>query len=233
LNPGIPDGYVARGRIKQIYDWDWVGADADYQKAFDLNPQDAAIIHRKASLERTLGNFDKAIPLYRKAIELDPVSASTHNSFAITLVNANRLDEAMEQFRKVLELNPKYGGCYTMMSYLYLLRGKSDSAYAELQKETEPDWKATALPMIYYTLGRKAEADAALQELITKYHDDWAYQVAENFAWRGDRDQAFYWLERAYSNRDAGLAEIKGNPFFKNLEGDGRYADFMKKMGLP
>ncbi|MEO5674470.1 MAG: tetratricopeptide repeat protein [Chitinophagales bacterium] len=232
LNPDLPDGYVAQGRIKQIYDWDWVGADADYQKAFDLNPQDAAIIHRKASLARTLGSFDKAIPLYRKAIELDPLSASTYNSFAITLLNANRLVEAKQQFRKVLEMNPQYGGCYAMICGIYLHQGKSDSAYAELQKETEPGWKATALPMVYYTLRRKAEADAALREFITKYQDDWAYQIAENFAWRGDNDQAFYWLERAYSNRDSGLAEIKGNPFFKNIVSDPRYAAFMKKLGL-
>jgi hypothetical protein len=86
--------------------------------------------------------------------------------------------------------------------------------------------------MMYNLPGRKEEANAALQELMTKYQDDWAYQIAQAFAWNGNRDLAFYWLERAYSNRDGGLAEIKGNPFFRNIKNDPRYSAFMKKMGL-
>ncbi len=232
LDPDMPNGYVARGRIKQIYDWDWAGSDEDYQKAFMLDPYNAAIIHRRASLARTLGRFDEAIPLYRKAIELDPLSAGTHNSFAITLMNANRLDEAKQQFIKVLELNPQFGGCYKMISSIYLLEGKNDSAYIELQMETDPAWKAALIPMVYYSLGRKAEADAALKEFISKYQEDWSYQIAENFAWRHDYNNAFIWLERAYSTRDGGLAEMKGSPLLKGIENDPRYSAFMKKMGL-
>lgn len=86
--------------------------------------------------------------------------------------------------------------------------------------------------MLYYSLGKKAESDAALQKFIAKYQGDWAYQIAQNFAWKGVRNQVFYWLEHAYINRDAGLAEIKGNPFFKNVESDPRYTAFMKKIGL-
>ncbi|MEP7127771.1 MAG: adenylate/guanylate cyclase domain-containing protein [Chitinophagales bacterium] len=232
LQPDLADGYLARGRIKQIYDWDWMGADADYNKAFLLNPNDAAIIHRKASLARTLGRFDEAIPLYRKAIELDPVTAATYNSLAIALVNWNHFDEAKKQFRKVMELNPKYNGCYSILSGIYMVQGKYDSAYAVLEQEPEPIWKMAALPMIYFSTGRIAESDSLLQLLIADYEEDWTFQIAENYAWRGDRDHAFYWLEKAYTNRDSGLVEMKGNPLFRNIESDPRYAVFMKKMGL-
>ena len=105
-----------------------------------------------------------------------------------------------------------------MISEIYLLQGKHYSAYIELRKETDEGWKLTALGMMYNLPGRKAEASAALQELMTKYQDDWAYQIAQAFAWNGTRDLAFYWLERAYSNRDGGLAEIKGQPFFQEYK---------------
>lgn len=232
LNDELADGYVARGLIKQIYDWDWRGADEDYQKAYDLNPRDAAIIRRKASLSRTLGDFDKAIPLYRKAIELDPLSAGIYNSFAIALVNSNNLEEAKQQIRKALEINPHFESGHSLISGIYLLQQEKDSAYMESQQETDVGWKTSALTMLYYSMGRKAESDSMLYELIAKYRDDYACQIAQSFAWKGDRDQAFYWLEQAYINRDAGLAEMKGNPFLKNIESDARYAVFMKKIGL-
>ncbi len=98
--------------------------------------------------------------------------------------------------------------------------------------ETDPAWKAALIPMVYYSLGRKAEADAALKEFISKYQEDWSYQIAENFAWRHDYNNAFIWLELAYSNRDGGLAEMKGSPLLKGIENAPRYSAFMKKMGL-
>ncbi len=232
LNPNLADAYIARGRIRQLYDWDWLGADQDYQKAFAINPYDATVIHRKASLARTLGNFDTAISLYRKAIEIDPLSAGTYNSFSITLMNANRFNEAIKQSRRILEINPQFAGCHAFISGIYLLQDKRDSAYMELQKETDGEWRLTALAVLYNIPEHKAEAGKALNELTKNYGDDWAYQIAQAYSWNGNRDLAFYWLERAYANRDGGLPEIKGNPFFRNISNDPRYLVFMKKMGL-
>jgi len=82
-------------------------------------------------------------------------------------------------------------------------------------------------------LGRKKESDAALAELVAKYHADSAYQVAEVYAFRAEADRAFEWLERAYAQRDGGLAQMKGDPLLKSLERDPRYAAFLKKMRLP
>jgi hypothetical protein len=76
-------------------------------------------------------------------------------------------------------------------------------------------------------------ADAALAEYIAKYQADDAFQIAEVYAFRGEADRAFEWLERAFVQRDGGLSEMKGNPLLKNLERDPRYAAFLKKMRLP
>jgi hypothetical protein len=86
---------------------------------------------------------------------------------------------------------------------------------------------------VYHALGREKESDAALAELVSKYHAEGAFQIAEVYAFRGESDKAFEWLERAYAQRDSGLAELKGDPLVKSLEHDPRYAAFLNKMRLP
>ena len=85
----------------------------------------------------------------------------------------------------------------------------------------------------YYALGRKKEADNKLAEYIKGYHNIAAYQIAENYAYSGEKDKAFEWLDIAYNHRDAGLSQIVGDPLLRNIVKDPRYAVFMKKMKLP
>ena len=101
-----------------------------------------------------------------------------------------------------------------------------------MEREPELEWRLQGLALAYHALGRKKESDAALAELIEKYHADWAFQIAEVYAFRGESDKAFEWLERAYAQRDGGLADLKGDPLLKSLERDPRYA-FLQKMRLP
>jgi hypothetical protein len=89
-----------------------------------------------------------------------------------------------------------------------------------------------ALAIIHHGLGHRAESDAALDELIEQYGDDSACQIAEVHGARGETDQAFQWLERAYAQRDSGLLGLEANPRFRSLHGDERWRAFLKKMGL-
>jgi hypothetical protein len=91
----------------------------------------------------------------------------------------------------------------------------------------------TALPSVYHALGRKSESDAALRELEHNLADDGAYQIAQAYAYRGDLDKAFEWLERAYKQRDGGLTEIKGDRLIDNIKGDPRYRALLRKLKLP
>lgn len=232
LDDHLPDGYLARGRIKQVYDWDWMGAEADYQKAFELDPENANVIHRKASLARTLGKFDEAISLFHKAINTDPVNTGHYSSLGIALVNARQFEEAKRQFRKVLELNPDYRSTHIFIGCIYIFQEKPDSALMEIQHETDETWRACYLPLANYANGRKAEADKGLQDFIAQHQVDWSYQIAQNYAWRGDADKTFYWLERAYIQSDSGLPEMYGDPIFDKIKNDPRYLVFMKKMKL-
>jgi hypothetical protein len=87
--------------------------------------------------------------------------------------------------------------------------------------------------LAYHALGREQDSNAALSELIAKYHTGGAYQIAQAYAFRGESDKSFEWLEHAYNQRDGGLLEIKTDPLLKNLRHDPRYTDLLKKMRLP
>jgi TolB-like protein/Flp pilus assembly protein TadD len=236
LDPNLAEAHAALGRIRRSYDWDWSGADAAHKRALELEPGNAAVVRGAAGLAASLGRFDEAIDLARRAIELDPLSAPAHVRLAFCAVRAGRLDEAEAALRKALELNPQHPGTHTELSVIYLMRSKPEAALQEVQleKESEENFKRRrGLALAYHALGRKKEAEAALAKHLEKDEHGGAFQIAQVYAFRGESDKAFAWLERAYAQRDSGLSEMKGDPLLESLEGDPRYKAFLEKMRLP
>jgi serine/threonine protein kinase/tetratricopeptide (TPR) repeat protein len=233
LDPNLADAHLQIGWIKRRYDWDWSGADECYQRALKLAPGNAKIISAAAGLARTLGRFDEAVRLMRRSVELNPVASGWYFNLGLYASYAGLLDESQVAFEKCLELNPQFSGGHSAIGLTLLAKGRADSALTEIMKETELDWKLYGLALTYHGLGNKKKSDDALNELIKGFQDEDAYQIAEIYSYRGEIDKAFEWIERAYNQRDGGLASIKGNPLFRNLEADQRYTAFMKKMKLP
>jgi tetratricopeptide (TPR) repeat protein len=184
-------------------------------------------------MARNLGRWDEALELGRRAVALDPLNAEAHVSLAISADYAGRREEAAAAFKKALELNPEQPILHTWIGRVYLAQAHPQEALAEMELEKEPVWRSFGLALAYHALGRKKESDAALAELIKKGHADWAFQIAEVYAFRGETDKALEWLERAHAQRDAGLTLMKGDPLLKNLERDPRYAALLKKVRLP
>lgn len=233
LDSTLAEAHSAIGWIKTFHDWDWTGADAAYKKALELEPANADIVRRSAVLAGTLGRFDEAITLDRRAIELDPLGVTTHFNLAIYTFYAGRWQEAEAAIRKALELNPQYPGAHFQLGLIYLVQSKTEKALAEMQEEPAEDYRAYGVALAYHALGKRKEADAALEDCIKEFQNSGAFQIAEIFAFRGETDKAFEWIERAYKQRDSVLAVIKGDPMLRNLEHDPRYRAFLQKMKLP
>jgi TolB-like protein/Tfp pilus assembly protein PilF len=233
IDTNLARAYSRMGWIKQNYDWDWTGADESYKRALQLEPRNAGIISGASNLASTLGRFDEAIKLQRRSIEIDPVSAGGYFNLGNYTLYAGLYNESMAAYRKCLEMNPQFPGVHMGIGRVYLFIGKPDSALAEMNRETEPVWHSYGLALVYYTLGRTKEADDELAAFIKEDQNDGAFQIAEIYAWRGKKDKAFEWLERAYNQRDGGLAEMKGDPLLRNIEKDPHYTAFLKKMKLP
>jgi serine/threonine protein kinase/tetratricopeptide (TPR) repeat protein len=233
LDPNLAAAHAALGGIRRSYDWDWSGADAAFKRALELEPGNATVVRGAAVLAATLGRFEEALDLNRRAVELDPLSVPSRLYLGFTALRAGRLDEAEVALRKALELNPEYPNGHQPLGLVYLMQSKPEAALQEMEREKEPFWHRYGLALVYYALGRKREADAALAELLEKDKQGTAFQIAEVYAFRGDADESFDWLEEAYAQRDPGLARIKGDPLLKSLEADPRYKAFLEKMRLP
>jgi len=115
-----------------------------------------------------------------------------------------------------------------------LAQFRLDEALHEMEREKFELLRLYGFALVYHALGKKTESDAALRNLIAGGgQTPWAFQIAEVFAFRRETDKAFEWLERALKQRDSGLTNIIGDPLLRSLEGDPRYAAFLKKMRLP
>jgi TolB-like protein/Tfp pilus assembly protein PilF len=233
LNPNLADAYAQIGLIKRNYEFDWEGAGDAYKKGLELEPDNVNVVDGSAGLAYTLGRLNEAIKLERRVIEIDPVKADGYNWLGTYTLYAGLLDESISYFRKCLELNPQYPSAHSSLARNYLEKGRPDLALIEIEKESEPFWKSFGLEIIYYKMGRMNEADKKLEELIRNNENDAAYQIAEIYAFRNEKDKAFEWLERAYKQRDGGLTNITGDPLLREIVKDPRYAAFMKKMKLP
>jgi hypothetical protein len=135
--------------------------------------------------------------------------------------------------RKALELDPGAAHLHYGLGRTLILRGQTNAALQEMQQETENLWRLSGLPLVFHALGRSGESDAALAALKDKYAGEMAYQIAEVHAFRGEGDLAFEWLERAYAQRDGGLADTKSSRFLRMLADDPRYKAFLRKLKLP
>jgi len=232
LEPELAEAHAEMGWIQMHHDWDWRGAEVSLRRALELAPGNAVMLRRAGSVAGNLGRLDEAIALYHQALAQDPLSAPAYHNLGLALYAADRLAEAEAAFRQVLELAPQQPIARAFLSLVLLAQGRGEEALAEVLREPEEWARLWASAVIHHAAGRREESEAALQALIAKYQVEAASQVAEVYAMRGQADRAFDWLERAYVQRDSGLAEMKPDPFFRSLHADPRWSAFLRKMGL-
>ncbi|MBV8436275.1 MAG: winged helix-turn-helix domain-containing protein [Silvibacterium sp.] len=233
LDPASASAYLALARTQIYHDWDWDTADTCLTKAAALAPGSAEVPRMRSYLSRALGHLDEAVQLDERSVALDPLRANARLSLGFLLYMAGRYDEAQAELYKALELNPQGAFVHADLGKILMAEGKPQEALAEFEKESS-DWeKLTDLALVYHTLGREHDSNAALSELIAKNDSDSAYQIAEVYAFRGESDKSFEWLARAYKQRDSGLPDIKVDPLMKNLHRDPRYRELLTKLRLP
>jgi len=231
LDPNLAEAHAAIGRIQRTHDWDWSGADASFQKAIALEPQNAIALMGASSLAASLGRFDDAVVLGKRAVELDPLSVVAHVALGMRAYYAGQLDLAVASYEKALELNPSDPSAHYLLSLVYLAQSRPQQALDELSQQTGAG-RYVGEALAYAALERGPEADAALKTLLTNHSNEAAYQIAEVYATRGELNRALEWLESARRQKDAGLSAIVGDPLLRNLRSDPRYEGFLKNMQL-
>ncbi len=198
-----------------------------------LAPGNADVLRAVAGMTRIFVGPDAGIDLLRQAAALDPLSSSAQRILGLRCFLAGRLDEAAAALKTSLDLNPKAGLVHCFLCATRLAQGRATEALELAEREALPDFRLLGIALAQHTLGHKEESDAAMAQLIERHGNEAAYQIAEAWAWRGEIDRVFEWLERAYAQRDPGLAMTSSDPFFRPVHGDSRWFPFLKKMGFP
>jgi serine/threonine protein kinase len=196
LNPDFAGAHSVMGNLSRNFDWDWNAARQQYQRAFELAPDDLRIAAAVAYVnEGIYGRLDGGIEIERKLIARDPLDVVTIGGLAFDLFLAGRYEEAVATAERLVALDPSHAAAYSNMADSLLYLGRLDQALDAAKREADEPERLSTLPVVYWALGRKAESDAALAELETKYAAVAAYQAAEMHAYREEIDLAFRWLD--------------------------------------
>src|SRR5947207_1921970 len=232
LEPDLPDALFARATIETNFDYNWKGAAETLRKALALAPQEPALLMQAGNLAAARGEKTQSLDLLRRAVALDPVNAQARGFLAGALSVLGHQEEARAEYARANELNPSAPFSHAGAGLTYLLEGKFEEAAVAAQKDAA-DWaRLLIVSCARWSQKRVPESDAALAELIANTSETGAYQIAEVYGYRNDKDHAFEWLERARRQRDAGLPGLRADTLLPNLHDDPRWNAFLRKMGL-
>jgi serine/threonine protein kinase/TolB-like protein/Tfp pilus assembly protein PilF len=234
LDPKSAEAHVVRAGIWARADFNLARAKWELAQVQQVDRNNAEMLTEMGILAAGLGQLDDAIALYRQGLLRDPLSGRLYWVLGDYLIDAGRYDEAEVAVRKQLELRPLSAGGHYLLGMVFIGIGRYAEGLEEMQRETDDAWRHVGLPFAYWGLGRREEADTALERLKAEYANTAPFQIAEIYGYRDERDLAFTWLNRAYQERDAGLAnhlQTSGN--LKRLRGDPRYRALLGKLNLP
>jgi TolB-like protein len=231
LAPNDSAGYGARGWLRTGILWDWDGAAQDFAKVASID--DERFLSVRANLALALGRLDEALVLQKRAVQKDPLVALEWSSLAGGMIDAGDLAQARIDLQKALEIDPDFSIAKLYLVQLDLIEGHPDRALADAQQIKDHDWNLQCVAMAEYSLHHEKESQQPLDTLVKKSARAAAYQIAEIHAWRGEKDQAFAWLDRGYRQHDGGMSFLKTDWIMKSLRSDPRYADLLRRLKLP
>ncbi len=228
-----PDLALARAQLgrMELLQGNLAAAAAQIEQALTFEPGNMDAIDQALYLTRSLNRADQGVALGEFWIAHDPVNVRALGRLGTDYSYAGRWDEAIASYRAALRLSPGRNQAHYGIGMALLAKGKPDEALAEMKLESGPDWRLMGLAMACHALGRKAQSDAAVAELIAKYEKDSAWNLAYVFAFRHEPDRAFEWLDKAIAYRDPGLSQTAIMWEFTSLHSDPRWLPYLRKIG--
>ena len=233
VGPNLAEAHAALGWVRFFSEWKFAEGLAELKRARELAPANATANDLLARVLIYVNQLAEAEKLARQAIELDPLAYLARGNLARILLAEGKLDEADAEARKSAELQPAGAGSHRWQVVVAVLRGDGEQALREAQLEPNEGYHRFELALAYYARGDRAAADAALADMVANDRNLLAYQIAEVYAWRGETDKAFEWLQISYDNHDTGLLSLLIDPLMRGLRSDPRYKIIVEKVGLP
>ncbi len=231
IDPDFAVGVAGLGWIAILYDHDMAAAARHFERALMLDPTDLDIIDGVAYVAEAIGRLDTALAFREYAVARDPAGPVGHFDLGLIYLKLGRPDDAATNVRTALALHPEHFGAWAVLGLALLANGETQAAVEAIEQETIEMYRLSGLAFAHYELGQQEESDKFLAELIEKHAKKASTEVASVFAWRGDNDNAFKWLEKALENDETALSNVASHYTFRNLHDDPRWQPFLAKLG--
>lgn len=237
LDEGLAEAHTSLGLIALIYDWDWQAAEKEYRRAIQLDPNYATAHHWYAEFLAYHGRFDEAFAEIERARQLDPLSLIIATDRGEILYLSRDYDRAIAQVRAVLEMEPNFLPAHYILVFSLVQKGLFADALADIEKWRGPDEAPWSLMMQAYVAGRSGQQAQArdtlkrLEQLHRRRPMDPAPVLLAHVG-LGNKEAAFAWLEKAYSQHSTALPSLKVNPIYDQLRDDRRFHELMRRIGL-
>jgi serine/threonine-protein kinase len=238
LDANLPESQVAVGFLAFWYDWNWSEAEKKYQRALELDPNNASAHYFFAHLNSNLGRHAEALTMAKRARELDPLSLLTNSVEGQFLFYAGRGDEAIARYNKTLEIEPNFWIAHNGLGRVYIRQKRYDEAIAALTKAKEFSGASTEpVTQLGYALaksGRRDETRATLEELKAFAAENFvpAYNFAMIYNGLDEKEEALNYLEKSFQEREAQMAFIKIDTRWDWLRAEPRFVEIIKQMNF-
>ena len=239
IDEGLAEAHTQLGVTKLLYDWDWMGAENEFKRAIEINPNNPDTRYLYGLYLSAMARFEEAVTEMKRAQELEPISLEKIAGIGDARYYQRHFDEAIAQYQKALEMDQNSGYAHWALGNVYLHKGMHEQAIAEYQKSIplsgdSPDEPAS-LAYVYAISGKMQEARQILGDLQQRAKRSYVAptMIASMYAALGEKDQAFAWLDKAYEERDFILIFLKVDPMFDRLRSDPRFATLLRRIGLP
>ena len=238
IDDDLAEAHTALAYVKFFYDWDWAGADREFKRAIELNPNYATAHQWYGEFLGVLGRIDESLVERKRALTLNPLSPIITSELGFSYFEARQYQQAVEEFRKAAELYPDFSPAHSFLGMAYEYNGLYDQALAEIHKAIDlaktDRYLLLQLTRISAKAGKRAEARKLLAEITNGSEHRYfpRTHIAAAYIALGDKERAFEWLEKAYTERDWGLPIIRTFPDFDDVRSDSRFLDLLKRMNL-
>jgi eukaryotic-like serine/threonine-protein kinase len=237
LDDSLAEAHTSLGLVKEHFEWDWAGAEKEFKRAIELNPNLAPAHHWYGDYLTNMGRFDEGIAETKRAQELDPLSLIINTTLGWQFYLASRNEPAVEQLRKVLDIDPKFSPARRILEEVYAHMGKYKEAVAEREKALSLSGSpelAASIEEDFTKLGYKGVLQSWLEGLteLSKHSYVSSYSIAESYMRMDQKQKAFEWLEKAYEEHDSGLVSLAVEPMFESLRPDPRFKEILRRMKL-
>lgn len=239
IDPDIAEAHATLAYYMSAVEWDWFGAETEFQKSISLNPSYATARHWHAYNLASLGRVEEAVSEIKKAEDADPLSAIIKTDVGHMLYFSRRYEEAIDQYLKALQLEPEFRVAHWRLGEAYIQVRRYDEAVSHLQKAISLEGVKFSGMEAWIAYAKAAANDrAGALQILNRLKNEaelrrWGYYVAIIYAALGDKDSAFAWLDKSLGYREGQLAVIKVEPVFDNLRDDPRFGHLLERLKLP